>query len=145
MRTFTPWASASAGLLKFLELEGFVENAKHMAANDPEENTWAAFYASWWRLFGKQRVTASTLVDSATPHEITQTTTHNWGETFLRTKHGRIPVSSGLGKMLPAQMDAWHGEFQLKGEQDSHTKTWVYWLEQRPEEPDAEGAEGCGG
>ncbi|GGM52831.1 hypothetical protein ACFFX1_55325 [Dactylosporangium sucinum] len=145
MRTFTPWASATAGLLDFIGLRDFAKNAKHMAANDPEENMWAAFYASWWRLFGGERVSASKLVDSATPDDYTHATTHDWGETFLRTKTGRMPVASGLGRMLPPEVGSWHGEFQLQGEQDSHSKVWSFWLVQRAEESAEEPAAGAAG
>jgi hypothetical protein len=144
MRTFTPWASAAHGFVKWLGLKDFAKNAKHLSANDPEENMWQAFYASWFRIFKSNPVSAAQLVASATPDEH-GSTLKDWGETFLRNKRGLIPVPSALGRMLPNDVDTWHGEYQLKGTQDSHTKVWSFWLEQRAEEPDAGDAVARGG
>lgn len=133
MRTFTPWASASAGFLEWLKVPGFATNAKAMADVDPQENLWAAFYAFWWENFGGHKVSAGELVDSATPDQY-GATKKNWDSAFIRTKTGRIPIASNLGQMLRPEIGAWHGDYTLQGEQDSHHKTWKFWLEERSAE-----------
>lgn len=145
MRTFTPWASASHGFIDWLGMKDFASNSTHMAAMDPEELMWGAFYTSWWRIFGDTPVTASALVDSAVPDEGGMTK-KDWGDTFLRNKMGRIPAPSGLGRMFTSEIGSWHGEFELSGEANSHTKVWSFRLSQRAAEKVVAGdAVACGG
>jgi hypothetical protein len=131
MRTFTPWASASAGLLGWLKVPGFGTNAKAMADVDPQENLWATFYAHWFKNYKRQRVSAGTLVASVTP-DMNGRTTQDWEDSFVRTKTGRLPIASHLGQMLRPEIGVWHGDYVLAAEQNSHSKTWVFWLEDRP-------------
>jgi hypothetical protein len=133
MRTFTPWASASAGFLEWLNVPDFGTNAKAMADADPQENLWAAFYAFWWQHFQGDKVTAGELVDSATP-DLSGMTKKDWDSAFIRTRTGRLPIASNLGQMLRPEIGAWHGDYTLHGEQDAHLKTWKFWLAERSAE-----------
>lgn len=129
MRTFTPWASATAGFLDYLKEPGFMTNRDSLHETDEEEAAYGAFYARWHELFGGERLTAKQLHDSALPGGNDEWTTdrREWRGTFLvRKKDGAIPSAVGLGKMLNCEAGRWRGGYRLNAFFDSHTKVWTY-------------------
>lgn len=128
MRTFTPWASATAGFLAWLAEPGFLANRDSLHEVDEEEAQYGAFYARWHELFGDERLTAKQLHESALPGDDEwRTDRREWRGTFLvRRKDGALPSAVGLGKMLAAERGRYRGGFRLNGFYDSDTKVWSY-------------------
>lgn len=134
MRTFAPWASATAGFLDWLGEPGFLKNRASLVEVDEEESMYGAFYAKWHEHFGDEVVTTTKLRDSVTPDPTFGATTHDWKGTFLtRKRDGQIPSASGLGKMLTAERGRFRGGYRLNGHFDSHSKTWSYSVTPAPE------------
>jgi hypothetical protein len=126
MRSFTPWASATAGFLHWLAEPGFMSNRLDLIEVDDEESTYGAFYARWHDLFGDREVTTAELRDSAFP-DGSGLLRYDWRGTFLvRKRDGVVPSASGLGKMLAAERGRFRGGFRLNGIFDGHAKTWTY-------------------
>lgn len=126
MRTFTPWASATAGFLDWLgEGKRFLTNSASLAEVDEEEAQYGAFYAKWWELFGDEVLTCTQLVESTTddgPPRLRR----NWGPSFLRRRDGTIPTAVGLGMFLKPERGRFRGGYRLNGIFDTKTKTWAY-------------------
>lgn len=126
MRTFTPWASATAGFLDWLGTPGFMTNRYWLNEGNEEETTYGAFYARWYEILGDRQVKAAELHASALP-DGTGTTQYDWKDTFLvRKRDGQIPSVHGLGKMLSAERGNYRGGFRLNAEYDNHGKFWAY-------------------
>lgn len=126
MRSFTPWASATAGFLNWLAEPGFMANRLDLVEVDEEESTYGAFYARWYELFGDREITTTELRDSAFP-DGSGMVRYDWRSTFLvRKKDGAIPSASGLGKMLTSERGRFRGGYRLNGTFDTHAKTWTY-------------------
>lgn len=124
MRTFTPWASATAGFLAWLNEPGFMTNRDSLHEVDEEEAQYGAFYARWHELFGDDKLTSKQLHDSTTPSIVEG---KDWKGTFLvRRKDGQVPSAVGLGKMLASERGRYRGGFRLNGFYDSETKVWSY-------------------
>lgn len=132
MRTYTPWASATAGFLDWLKEPGFLTNRSALAEADDEESTYGAFYARWYELFGDRVVKTTDLRNSAVP-DYNGSTECDWKDTFLvRKRDGQIPSASGLGKMLTAERGRYRGGYRLNGHFDTHTKVWSYSVSPAP-------------
>ena len=126
MRTFTPWASATAGFLDWLREPGFMTNRDALQEVDEEEAQYGAFYQRWYELFGDRRLTAKELHDSAQPGEWAQDR-RDWRGTFLvRKRDGSIPSAVGLGKMLASERGRFRGGYRLNDFFDTVTKVWSY-------------------
>lgn len=124
MRSFTPWASATAGFLAWLDEPGFMTNRGSLHEVDEEEAQYGAFYSRWHELYGSAEVTAKQLHDSTTPSIVDG---RDWKGTFLvRRKDGLVPSAVGLGKMLASERGRYRGGFRLNGFYDSETKVWSY-------------------
>ncbi|ATO14669.1 hypothetical protein CO540_13220 [Micromonospora sp. WMMA2032] len=124
MRTFTPWASATAGFLAWLNEPGFLSNRGSLHEVDEEEAQYGAFYSRWHELFGDEQLTAKQLHDSTTPSIVEG---KDWKGTFLvRRKDGQVPSAVGLGKMLASERGRYRGGFRLNGFYDTDTKVWSY-------------------
>lgn len=126
MRSFTPWASATAGFLNWLGEPGFMTNRLDLVEVDDEESTYGAFYARWYELFGEREVSTAELRESVFP-DGAGAARCDWRGTFLvRKKDGAIPSASGLGKMLASERGRFRGGYRLNGVFDAHAKTWAY-------------------
>lgn len=126
MRGFTPWASASAGFLAWLQEPGFMTNRHWLVETDEEETSYGAFYSRWYEIFGDEPKRVVDLRASAVPDH-NGATQHDWKDTFLiRKRDGQIPSSAGLAKMLSAERGNFRGGYRLNGHYDSHAKTWTY-------------------
>lgn len=138
MRTFTPWASATAGFLKWLAEPGFMQNRAWLSESDDEESDHGAFYHRWYELFGDRRIKAAELRNSAVPDQ-SGTTLYDWRDTFLvRKRDGAIPPVGGLTKMLKADRGRFRGGYRLDCELDTHAKVWSFWVSPAPNvEPEA--------
>jgi len=124
MRSFTPWASATAGFLGWLDEPGFMTNRGSLHEVDEEEAQYGAFYSRWHELYGTNEVTAKQLYDSTTPSIVDG---RDWKGTFLvRRKDGQPPSAVGLGKMLASERGRYRGGFRLNGFYDTDTKVWSY-------------------
>lgn len=129
MRTFTPWASATAGFLAWLGEGGFMVNRDSLHEVDEEEAQYGAFYSQWHALFGERVMTAMELRESALPDtgHVPNPDRQDWKGAFLvRKKDGAIPSASGLGKMLASERGRFRGGYRLNGHYDDHTKIWSY-------------------
>ncbi|MFI5833194.1 cell envelope integrity protein TolA [Micromonospora sp. NPDC051300] len=128
MRTFTPWASATAGFLDWMGETGFMTNRDTLLEVDEEEAQYGAFYAQWDHLHGDKRLTARELHDSAMPDvKLPFDQRDKWNGAFLvRKKDGQIPSVGGLGKMLAAEIGRYRGGFRLNGFFNAKTKVWTY-------------------
>ncbi|WP_346536976.1 hypothetical protein [Micromonospora sp. DPT] len=127
MRSFTPWASATAGFLDWFNEPGFMTNRDSLHEVDEEEAQYGAFYARWHELFGGEKLTAKRLHESAMPKTDWSVDAKDWRGTFLvRRKDGQVPSAVGLGKMLAAERGRYRGGFRLNGFYDSETKVWSY-------------------
>jgi hypothetical protein len=128
MRTFTPWASATAGFLDWLAEPGFMQNRAWLTESDDEETAYGAFYHRWYQLFGDRKLRAAELRNSAMP-DPNGTTVCDWRDTFLvRKRDGAIPPVVGLTKMLTADRGRFRGGYRLDGEFDTHAKVWLFWV-----------------
>ncbi|HLL68990.1 MAG TPA: hypothetical protein VK453_25245 [Micromonosporaceae bacterium] len=126
MRSFTPWASATAGFLGWLKEPGFMSNRAGLTEADDEESTYGAFYARWYELFGDRVMKTMELRDSAMP-DLMNAMNYDWKGTFLvRKRDGQVPSAQGLGKMLTAERGRFRGGYRLNGYFDPHTKVWSY-------------------
>jgi hypothetical protein len=126
MRSFTPWASATAGFLDWMGEKGFLTNRAELAMVDEEETTYGAFYQRWYELLGEKRLTATQLRDTAFPDDKGDTR-YDWRGTFLtRRSDGVIPSAKGLGMMLRAERGRYRGGFRLEGHYDDHKKVWAW-------------------
>lgn len=124
MRSFTPWASATAGFLGWLNEPGFMTNRGSLHEVDEEEAQYGAFFARWHELYGSAEMTAKQLHDSTTPSIVDG---RDWKATFLvRRKDGMVPSAVGLGKMLASERGRYRGGYRLNGFYDSDTKVWSY-------------------
>ncbi|WP_432050281.1 hypothetical protein [Verrucosispora sp. NA02020] len=127
MRTFTPWASATAGFLAWLREPGFMTNAGSLHEVDEEEAQYGAFYSRWHELFADEQLTAKQLHESAMPKTEWSNEGKDWKGTFLvRRKDGQVPSAVGLGKMLASERGRYRGGFRLNGFYDPDTKIWSY-------------------
>ncbi|WP_326564533.1 hypothetical protein [Micromonospora peucetia] len=127
MRSFTPWASATAGFLDWLNEPGFMTNRDSLHEVDEEEAQYGAFYARWHELFGDKRLTAKVLHESVLPKAEWSAGGEDWRGTFLvRRKDGQPPSAVGLGKMLGSERGRYRGGYRLNGFYDSDTKVWSY-------------------
>ncbi|MEQ4301582.1 cell envelope integrity protein TolA [Plantactinospora sp. B6F1] len=129
MRTFTPWASATAGFLDWLGETGFMTNRDSLHEVDEEEAQYGAFYACWYALLQDRKMTALELRETTvTGGEYGSNPDYqDWKGTFLvRKKDGAIPSAVGLGKMLAAERGRYRGGYRLNGHYDSDTKLWSY-------------------
>jgi hypothetical protein len=135
MRSFTPWASAAAGFLNWLDESGFMTNRLGLVEVDDEESTYGAFYARWFELFGDQEMTTAEVHRSALP-DGGGLVRHDWRGTFLvRKKDGAIPSALGLGRMLAAERGRYRSGFRLNGSFDGHTRTWAWSVTPSEENP----------
>jgi hypothetical protein len=127
MRTFTPWASATAGFLRWMgETDKFLGNAASLVESDEEEAELGAFYARWHALFGEVRVKAVDLYESARP-DGSGRSPKDWQSTYLvRRKDGQILPAKSLGLALKSERGRFRGGFRLNGFHDTHTKVWSY-------------------
>lgn len=126
MRSFSPWATATAGFLAWLDEPGFMTNRVDLVEVDDEESTYGAFYARWYDLFNDRPVSTAELRESAGP-DLSGLSRYDWRGTFLvRKKDGAIPSASGLGKMLASERGRYRSGFRLNGHFDTHSKTWTY-------------------
>jgi hypothetical protein len=126
MRTFTTWASATAGFLDWLAEPGFMQNRAWLAESDDEETAYGAFYHRWHQLFGDRKLRAAELRATALP-DPNGTTQCDWRDTFLvRKRDGQIPPVGGLTKMLTADRGRFRGGYRLDAEFDSHSKVWSF-------------------
>lgn len=129
MRTFTPWASAAAGLLEWLDEPGFLSNRATLAEVDEEEAQYGAFFTRWHEIFGDAKLGAGQLRESALPNtsEFYDPDRKDWKGTFLvRKKDGAVPSAVGLGKMLFSERGRFRGAYRLNAHFDTHSKTWTY-------------------
>jgi hypothetical protein len=133
MRTYTPWASATAGFLDWLNEPGFMTNRSSLMEVDDEEATYGAFYARWYYLLSDKQVSTAELRDSAVPDQFGETP-YDWRGTFLvRKRDGQVPSASGLGKMLTTERGRFRGGYRLNGHYDSHSKMWTYSVTSAPD------------
>ncbi len=134
MRGFTPWASATAGFLKWLGQPGFMTNRHWLVETDEEETSYGAFYSRWHELFGGEEKRVVDLRASAVPDH-NGATQCDWKDTFLvRKRDGQLPSAAGLAKMLSAERGNYRGGYRLNGHYDTHSKTWTYSVTPAPSE-----------
>jgi hypothetical protein len=131
MRSFRRWARSLGGFLAFHEIGGFLGNTAQLEQQDEEAASWAAFLTAWDERYGPEPKTATDLLQS------TQTAPgfglpDPWNGTFVTRANGTLPTPRGLGMMLASRRGRYFGELVLRGDYDSHKKTWFYHVEQDP-------------
>lgn len=125
MRTFTTWASATAGFLDWMGEQGFLDNGQSLTEVDEEEAEYGAFYARWHHLFGNKVMTVAELRESAVTDEF-GAARRDWASAFLVRRDGQVPSVKSLGKMLTSERGRFRGGYRLNGHYDGHAKTWRY-------------------
>lgn len=131
MRQFTPWAEAVDGFLAHHGVEGFLGNVETVRDIDEEEGRWTSFFAQWRKVHGDEWRTSNDLRRSAdvAGNGFGQVV-DRWDGLFLTDGRGHPVGVKSLGKLLAGQKGRYRGAYVLRGQQDSHTKVWVWRIEE---------------
>lgn len=132
MRQFTPWAQGTGGFLAHHGIAGFLANAEEARADDADDAEWRAFFSTWHREFGTDRVTSAALRKSAEiDHSFNSDGHDRWNGTFVTNEQGRKPGAKQLGAILRGQVGRFHGTYVLRKEIRKHDDIALWWVEKQ--------------
>jgi hypothetical protein len=126
MRGFTRWACALGGLLAFHGMKGFLGNRQEIEPYDEDAEIWSAFLSAWHARFGDEAVSAKDLLAGVDNWGAGD----DWSTVFPRVGDGdgAAPSVKLFQRMLKERSGRWYGPFAVRGRQDGHSKTWVWWV-----------------
>lgn len=133
MRNFTRWAETMGGLVAFLGIEGFLDNASELTVGaDDGETLTAAFVCKWAEKFGGRWVTTKELVASAQIESYGGHSVDPWGGDFL-SKEDRgqtvLYTAKGLGRFLAARRDRIYSGYAIRRSETQVDNTWRWRVE----------------
>jgi hypothetical protein len=133
MRNFTNWAETMGGLVAYLGVEGFLDNASELTVGaDDGETTTAAFVVKWAEKFGEKWVTTKELCASAQVESYGGTVNDPWGGDFLAKEERGQTINltaKGLGRFLAARRDRIYSGYALRRSETQVENTWRWKVE----------------
>lgn len=118
--SFERWSGVLGGILDVTGIPGFLDHLEDLYESaDTDGNEWREFIVSWWEAFGDHSVTVKQLLELALDRDLLGTVI---GDKSLRSQQTR------LGHSLSAMRDQQIGEWRVRTQHDSHTKSASYRL-----------------
>lgn len=110
---YSEWASMIAGILKYLDVPGWMADRADATEMDDETLEWSAFLTMWRNKLGDQAVTTGSVLGSVSDHT-------------PRLKSGELPSANVLGGWLKARDGRYFGTHKVVRVWDSHRcqNTW---------------------
>lgn len=112
---YTPWASATAGLLDWIGIPGFLADRNETAAQDTDRELWEPLFTAWFEAYGDApKPLANVLTTSAIAQHV------------RRTPKGDLPSAQQFGMQLRRIDGRFVGEYKVTSKMDDHTKVKLW-------------------